>query len=228
MHQYLGLYHSLVMLDGLHDETRWPVGLGIVEIEERRRLVRISSCRHSSAVESVYSQFWSMYTLEVYASIIWGGVIRCREAQSRVCYPSEVDDDFFSESGFNIRLPGIHAGQKNAALPSSSPIRDQSSWLHGWNFTTDMYRVLEHAMDNFHSRRSQDTGPFRPSELFGQDAPPQPVVLDKVMSMHAQLPSRFKETRDVVSETEDRFSFQAANIAATLQVHSLFLTHNLR
>lgn len=52
MHQYLGLYHSLVVLDGLHDETRWPPGLGIVEIEERRRLVRISlprhwfSCRH--------------------------------------------------------------------------------------------------------------------------------------------------------------------------------------
>lgn len=46
MHQYLGLYHSLVVLDGLHDETRWPPGLGIVEIEERRRLVRISLPRH--------------------------------------------------------------------------------------------------------------------------------------------------------------------------------------
>lgn len=205
MHQYLGLYHSLVVLDGLHDETRWPPGLGIVEIEERRRL------------------FWSMYTLEVYASIIWGGVIRCREAQSRVCYPSEVDDDFFSESGFDILLPAVRTGQKNVAISSSSPIRDRSSWLHGWNFTTDMYRVLEHAMDDFHSRRSQDTGPFRPSELFGQDAPPQSVVLDKVMSMHAQLPLRFKETRNVLSEAEDRFSFQAANIAATLQLVRMVL-----
>jgi hypothetical protein len=83
-------------------------------------------------------------------------------------------------------------------------------------------------MDDFHSRRSQDAGPFRPSELFGQDAPPQSVVLDKVMSMHAQLPSRFKETRPVLSETEDRLSFQAANIAATLQVHSsLLLVYDL-
>ena len=40
MHQYLGLYHSLVAMDGLHDETRWPKGLGVMEIEERRRLVR--------------------------------------------------------------------------------------------------------------------------------------------------------------------------------------------
>ena len=39
LHQYLGIYHALVAMDGLHDETNWPKGLGIVEIEERRRLV---------------------------------------------------------------------------------------------------------------------------------------------------------------------------------------------
>ena len=39
MHQYLGLYHSLVAMDGLHDEKNWPKGIGIVEIELRRRQV---------------------------------------------------------------------------------------------------------------------------------------------------------------------------------------------
>jgi hypothetical protein len=39
MHQYLGLYHSIVAFDGLHDEKNWPKGIGIVEVEERRRLV---------------------------------------------------------------------------------------------------------------------------------------------------------------------------------------------
>jgi hypothetical protein len=39
MHQYLGLYHSLVAMDGLHDEKNWPKKIGIVEAEERRRLV---------------------------------------------------------------------------------------------------------------------------------------------------------------------------------------------
>jgi hypothetical protein len=74
-------------------------------------------------------------------------------------------------------------------------------------------------MDDFHRRRSQNTGPLSPSDLFVRDAPSQFVVLDKVMSMHAELPARFKETRTVVSDMiEDRFSFQAANIAATLQV----------
>ena len=40
MQAYLGRYHVLVAMDGLHDESNWPQGIGIVEIEERRRLVR--------------------------------------------------------------------------------------------------------------------------------------------------------------------------------------------
>jgi hypothetical protein len=39
MHQYLGMYHSLVSMDGLQDEKNWPKGIGIVQIELRRRLV---------------------------------------------------------------------------------------------------------------------------------------------------------------------------------------------
>lgn len=38
MHQYLGLYHSLIAMDGMHDEKNWP-DTGIVELELRRRLV---------------------------------------------------------------------------------------------------------------------------------------------------------------------------------------------
>lgn len=39
MHQYLGLYHSLVSMDSLHDEKNWPKDIGFVETELRRRLV---------------------------------------------------------------------------------------------------------------------------------------------------------------------------------------------
>ena len=39
MHQYLGLCHALVALDGLHDEKSWPDSIGRIEMEERRRLV---------------------------------------------------------------------------------------------------------------------------------------------------------------------------------------------
>ena len=36
---YLGKYHTLVEVDSLHDESKWPKNLGNVELEERRRLV---------------------------------------------------------------------------------------------------------------------------------------------------------------------------------------------
>jgi hypothetical protein len=43
MHHYLGTYHAMVAMGGLHDEKNWPKNIGIVEVEERRRLV---SSRH--------------------------------------------------------------------------------------------------------------------------------------------------------------------------------------
>lgn len=216
MHQYLGQYHSLVAMGGLYDENNWPKDVGIVEIEERRRLVReISPLPEYTS--NLLSKFWSMYTLEVYSSIVWGGIIRCREAQSRVFYPSEVDDDRFSERDFANLLPESPTHRRGGASPTT--VTNNSSWLHGWNFTTELYRVLEHAMDDFHRRRPPNIGPFSPSDLFLREAPSRSAVLAKVMSMHAELPDRFKETRSVVSDMiEDRFSFQAANIAATLQV----------
>ncbi len=39
MHQYIGLYHTLVAMDGLQDELNWAKQMSIVEREERRRLV---------------------------------------------------------------------------------------------------------------------------------------------------------------------------------------------
>jgi len=39
MHQHLGNYMTLVALEGLHDEARWPQSIRGVEREERRRLV---------------------------------------------------------------------------------------------------------------------------------------------------------------------------------------------
>lgn len=39
MHQYLGNYMTLVALQGLHDEAKWPQNISGVEREERRRLV---------------------------------------------------------------------------------------------------------------------------------------------------------------------------------------------
>ena len=39
MQQYSGIYHTLISVEGLHDEKLWPKGMTPIEIEERRRLV---------------------------------------------------------------------------------------------------------------------------------------------------------------------------------------------
>ncbi|KUJ10337.1 uncharacterized protein LY89DRAFT_689616 [Mollisia scopiformis] len=199
MHQYLGMYHSLVSMDSLHDEKNWPQDIGLIESELRRRL------------------FWSMYTLEVYSSIVWGNIIRCREAQSHVQYPSEIDDEFFTDAGYH---------PPNSLVPSPQVAGNTICWLHGLNFCTELYRILEHAMDDFHRRRPV-RNQFSPPALFNRETPQQSDVLNKVMSMYEELPPRFKETRLNLSHgqggLEDKFSFQAANITATLQLVRMVL-----
>lgn len=39
LHQYLGHFFTLVAIDGLQHETNWPKNMGLVELEERRRVV---------------------------------------------------------------------------------------------------------------------------------------------------------------------------------------------
>ena len=39
MWRHIGTYHTLVGMDGLHHEANWPKDIGVVETEERRRLV---------------------------------------------------------------------------------------------------------------------------------------------------------------------------------------------
>jgi hypothetical protein len=171
-----------------------------------------------------------MYTLEVYSSIVWGGIIRCREAQSRVFYPREVDDDHFSDRGFISSDGHTQLGEsptthnRRLSISSNNTLTDPNCWLHGWNFTTELYRILEHAMDDFHRRRPQNIGPFSPSNLFFKEVPSQSAILAQVRIMRDELPLRFRETRSVVADmAENRYSFQAANITATLQLVQMVL-----
>jgi hypothetical protein len=69
-----------------------------------------------------------MYTLEVYSSIVWGGIICCRESQSRVFYPGEVDDDYLSERGFENLLPET-PNNRRPSINWTTVIND-ASWLH--------------------------------------------------------------------------------------------------
>lgn len=166
-----------------------------------------------------------MYTLEVFSSVVWGGVIRCRESQCNVSFPSEAEDEFFSDqAGYH------HQGSKQASAHNRQErIVNPASWLHGWNFTTVLYCILEHAMDDFRRKPHDDSGRPYVGDLFRREVstPNRGVVLDKVMDMYKQLPAQFKETKLVPQNRkgglEDRISFQAANITATLQLVRMVL-----
>ena len=160
-----------------------------------------------------------MYTLDVYSTIVWGGIIHWREAQTRVSYPSEIEDEWFSDAGIHISTVLSPHMSNDISTMMSKLSSSSSSWLRGWNFTTDLYRVLEHVMNQYHGSKGQGTTLPAVTNLFSNDSPSQSIILDHVMALYAQLPPRFKVTPDVeTNPAEDRFNFQAANITATLQV----------
>ena len=129
----------------------------------------------------------------MYSSIVFGQTVRHREAQSSVNYPTGISD----EDG----------------LDSYSP-PGNISWLRGWNFITELYRILEHALERFHG------DPYsKLHQVFGGDALGPDRVLDRVLAMYSALPQVFKECRAMSGEpVQDRYSFQAANIIVTMQV----------
>jgi hypothetical protein len=141
-----------------------------------------------------------------------------------VLYPTEIDDDMFDDNGF----APVSDNSPPVIGPSPSRLMGavrETSWLCGWNFTTDLYRILEHAMDNFRTRRARLQKKTFLSEIFGdRNFVSQSSVSDSVMNMYANLPQRFKETPPITFDMkEDRFGFQAANIVATVQLLRMVL-----
>lgn len=177
---------------------------------------------HSSCLLMGF-QFWSIYTLDIYSTIVWGGVIRYREAHSLVRYPSEVDDEFITPQGYG--LPPVSPASSvlspgDVTIVSRQPV----AWLRGWNFTTDLYRILEHVVDANKRRHSSANGTSQVWSLFTPASMSEPAVMERVLSMYAALPSQFKETPPTTGDmARDLFGFQSANIQATLQLLRMML-----
>lgn len=74
MRWHLGTYQSLVAVDGLHDEANWPHGIGVVEREERRRLVSTQAMPQIPALleikirstDKLYSASFGPFTLWIF------------------------------------------------------------------------------------------------------------------------------------------------------------------
>ncbi|KAF1365051.1 hypothetical protein EJ07DRAFT_97231 [Lizonia empirigonia] len=181
MQLYLGHYFTLVGIHRFHDETCWPKNISNIEVEERRRL------------------YWSTYTLDVYASIVWNGSIHSCGTNARVRYPTEVEDELITAT---------------ATLPSLQSTR---SWLRGWNFTTDLYLTLEHASNRLRARHSRIDDRLDVVSIFGMPSFSSAAVLASITARYDALPTDFKMFAPPTGDrVHDIFGFQAANIQATL------------
>ncbi|ORX35538.1 fungal-specific transcription factor domain-domain-containing protein [Kockovaella imperatae] len=148
--------------------------------------------------------FWQQYQLDVYLAVTFGSAVRHREAQFNVRYPTEVvDDEDISADGVVVRT-------------------DQPSFLRGWNFVVDLYRILEHVNDRVRDQRPlAPTDPeFAVSTLFAKDSHQTPStgdIFDMIQRLYDALPNAFKETKEMIGDPKaDRFAFQAANIVISM------------
>ncbi|KAK1957248.1 hypothetical protein LY78DRAFT_403306 [Colletotrichum sublineola] len=156
--------------------------------------------------------FWSMYRLEVHAALIDGHVIRCPELQCAVAYPQQVD--------------GL-AGIIDASGQTEKTRFRHGSWLTGWNYITDLYRVLEHVIVRMRKDRLKalDRGPIEHEPLM----PPIDKLLERVLEKKGNLPPyatlAFPASHDVEANL---CGFQVANIACTFQLLRMaaFACHN--
>jgi len=141
--------------------------------------------------------YWCAYSLDVYSATIWNCFFRSQEEHT------------------NVRYPGENDGQE--ALPESHS--NSPSWMIGWNFATDLYRVLEHALSKVRARKFFHADRRQVDGLVFQDQFDDQKVMQTILGMYYELPAKFKETPPMTGDMRrDIYAYQAANIQATLQL----------
>lgn len=157
-----------------------------------------------------------MYTLEVYSSAVFGSMTSLKEAQSNVSYPSDSDD--FSEECGKSRAPwplDVSSRERHSPVVQQEHV----SWLQGWNFTTDLYRVLEYAIDHSRPRQRSANGDHIFEASLDHQDQLRTALMTSIEAKYASLPECFKQLHPVTPTSKiDACGFQAANIAATFQL----------
>lgn len=150
--------------------------------------------------------FWSMYRLEVHSALIMGHSIRCPEMQSAVAYPVISEDMAAALTGSLESVGGFPFG----------------CWLVGWNYITDLYRVLEHVIVRFRARKLSKVNRGTLYSGFKSLAPPIDEILDQVLAERSALPAYLARAAPPSADLESNLcGFQIANIACTIQVGGL-------
>lgn len=130
-----------------------------------------------------------MYRIEVHTACVVGHLIRIPEAQCSVEYPS------------GIHHPAFVAGRDGQF----------EDWFSGWNATTDLYRLLEHAIVSFRTTRNTH-GPHG-TILRGEPQVETASVLDRLSAVQKRLLPQFSQAFPGSTDNgRNRCGFQATNI----------------
>ncbi|OAA65651.1 Transcription factor [Niveomyces insectorum RCEF 264] len=168
--------------------------------------------------------FWGVYQQEQYVSNDFGLVSRQREAQATVLYPAEVfcDEDISATSVY-VRP-------------------DRVSFLRGWNFCTNLYRLLENINSAVRARQRVAAPATTSTEhrddpdsdiqaFLARFTPPKnfaPDSLQFITRAYDALPPELKQVRVITEEHPhaDRYSIIACNILVTTQILKMLLVGN--
>jgi hypothetical protein len=142
--------------------------------------------------------FWAMYRLEVHSACVLGHMIRAPEAQSNVGYPRGIHHPAF-----------VHGRDGNF-----------EDWFVGWNYTTDLYRILEHAITAF---RAEKFGHL--SILKRDNAGLRESVTATLAAVEQRLLPQFSKAFDPSNDNgKNRSGFQATTILCTLNLVKMVIS----
>ncbi|CEN61087.1 hypothetical protein ASPCAL07753 [Aspergillus calidoustus] len=159
--------------------------------DESRWPAMLSPCE----VEVRRRLWWSIYRLEVHTACVLGNIVRTSETRCAVGYPAGAHHPAF--------IPG-----RNGQF---------EDWFDGWNMTTDLYRVLEHAVSDLRAKHSPA------HSILGRMGGSDPTALmTRLSEIQERLLPQFVTP---ASRSEDsgrnRCGFQAPSIICTIHLARL-------
>lgn len=158
-----------------------------------------------------------MYTLDVFSCLVFDSLIHTREEQSHVQYPTELDDAFFDNVGYQTDSHPSY-GAINSPDHGSTV-----SWLCGYNITTDLWRLLEHATIKLQGLKSRTVSVDHMAAKLDM-SPSVDALRVEMDRIRLSLPSQFLATDEMTGTlARDLNGFQAANIVATMQLLRIVL-----
>lgn len=163
--------------------------------------------------------------MDIFTSAVCGGIVRSREEQCSVLYPAEIEDEFIGDDNDTLQPGHSPAGMTPSSRDRPSLKVQSDCWLSGWNFITDVYRVLEHALTKFRKFRPRERNRCFLHDIFEDNSTiTEASVRDSVVQMYINLPPCFKEIPEMTYNIKrDRVSFQAANISGSVQLLRIVL-----